>query len=167
MHKSFAGVSRLSAVYRVVRSTAVAGAFISAAAVIPSAPLLAQQAGLSTATTVTLWPSAAKQRVAELHRAEVRGAVTLATPPALAVSDMSFAAQAAMSARVGAVHTEDAPVPAPRQRNDATLRQNLAMIGVGVTALVLSGVVDDDGVRLPLAIGGAGLTLWGVYRILR
>ena len=46
------------------------------------------------------------------------------------------------------------------------LGRNIALVVVGVAAMVIGGDVDDAPGDL-LVIGGAGMTLYGLYQILR
>jgi hypothetical protein len=52
------------------------------------------------------------------------------------------------------------------QNSNATTRQKLALIGVGLGAVVIGSVVDG-GAGTIIVLGGAGLSLYGFYQILR
>ncbi len=52
------------------------------------------------------------------------------------------------------------------QDRNPGLRRNLALIGVGVAAMIIGSEVDD-GAGTVLVLGGAGLSLYGFYMILR
>ncbi|HYW32394.1 MAG TPA: hypothetical protein VE869_12860 [Gemmatimonas sp.] len=56
------------------------------------------------------------------------------------------------------------PAPLPRQQSSAN-RTNTALIIVGVAAIVLGAIVEDDAGTV-LIIGGAGIGLYGLYRLL-
>lgn len=56
------------------------------------------------------------------------------------------------------------PLPAPRQENSGT-RTNTALMIVGAAAIVLGAAVGDEAGTV-LIIGGAGVGLYGLYRLL-
>lgn len=56
------------------------------------------------------------------------------------------------------------PVPTPRQENSGT-RTNTALMIVGAAAIVLGAAVGDEAGTV-LIIGGAGVGLYGLYRLL-
>jgi hypothetical protein len=58
----------------------------------------------------------------------------------------------------------ETPVPAPRQENGHT-RTNTALMIVGAAAIVLGAAVGDEAGTV-LIIGGAGVGLFGLYRLL-
>ncbi|MES2523573.1 MAG: hypothetical protein V4617_12790 [Gemmatimonadota bacterium] len=57
-----------------------------------------------------------------------------------------------------------APAPLPRQESGAT-RTNTALMIVGAAAIVLGAAVGDEAGTV-LIIGGAGVGLYGLYRLL-
>ena len=60
-----------------------------------------------------------------------------------------------------------APLPDERQDESSSFRRNLALIGVGVGAILIGSELVDGGSGTVLVLGGAGLSLYGLYQILQ
>jgi hypothetical protein len=64
------------------------------------------------------------------------------------------------------VHSTQALPDALPQDNQPGFRRNVALIAVGLASIAIGSAVDD-GAGTVLILGGAGLSLYGLYQILR
>lgn len=134
--------------------------------------------GIAIAVVSLGWASAALAQ----DVAATTERISAATSPALVVAVSNDAlAQAPVTmvnAPVGPVMTTSAVRFVPSQSRETItldermqdrkvgLGRNLALVVVGVAAMVIGADVDDAPGDL-LVIGGAGMTLYGLYQILR
>jgi len=81
------------------------------------------------------------------------------------VRAMTRLADATASRDVQALHRL-APADELRQDERPGLRRNVALIAVGLASIAIGSAVDD-GAGTVLVLGGAGLSLYGLYQILR
>ncbi|MEO7521988.1 MAG: hypothetical protein ABIW79_09245 [Gemmatimonas sp.] len=92
----------------------------------------------------------------------------LPSQPATAVRDHRSEPLSARAAGLTTRSTErrngELPLPAPRQDNGSS-RTNTALLIVGAAAIVLGAAVGDEAGTV-LIIGGAGIGLYGLYRLL-
>ena len=88
---------------------------------------------------------------------------------AVGTADRTFAAgPLAVAPAVRYTPVSRPPLPEERQDdNSSTVRRHLALIGVGVGAILIGSELVDGGSGTVLVLGGAGLSLYGLYQILK
>ena len=150
--------------------------------VLPAVLLTLATALLATVASAQETPTG----VAPLHEATTVSAVS--TAPVAAVLDASGAAHVALAgprletgvagvratarpADAASAHEANAlhqlaPADELRQDERPGLRRNVALIAVGLASIAIGSAVDD-GAGTVLVLGGAGLSLYGLYQILR
>ena len=154
MHRStFSGSARAFLVG--IMSLAASSAVSAQSAPSAASPAPAQARALTlpapTADLATVQPQAATNDVVP------------ATAAPATQSDMMHVRPAGLSTRNHRTNSE-LPLPAPRQENSGT-RTNTALMIVGAAAIVLGAAVGDEAGTV-LIIGGAGIGLYGLYRLL-
>ncbi len=110
-----------------------------------------------TAASLLAIPSALTPVAAET-RAVTPSATAAATGPVMTLAAVSFVPSVSRTAEA----TLDERMRQPR----AGLGRNLALVIVGVAAMVIGSDIDGAPGTL-MVVGGAGMTLYGLYYILR
>jgi hypothetical protein len=96
-----------------------------------------------------------------LANAEILGSHGPHAPQAL-VNYTRVTSAASVSATVNTL-----PLPEERQDDRSSLRRHLALMAVGVGAMLIGTEVVDGGSGTVLVLGGAGLSLYSLYQILQ
>jgi hypothetical protein len=138
----------------IAAALATATAALASAAGAQSAPEQAQAAAIVAESNLHLGTQTGEAVPAALSRASTTA------PVGPRVSDGLVTYKPAVSAQAEALTTNE------RERMRPASRNNAALIVVGLSAMVIGSIVNDD-VGSIIVLGGAGLTIYGLWQYLK